>query len=70
MLWIESETDGSGSAQANRRIAEARAQWVVDELLARGVDPDRLAVIAIRPRVVTHQDSGRRRVMISTTRHE
>lgn len=70
MLWIESETDGSGGVEVNRRIAEARAQWVVQELLARGVEPGRLAITAIRPRVVAHADSARRRVVISSVQRE
>lgn len=62
VLRVEAETDGIGSLQVNRQLAEDRARWVIRELQQRGVDPARLVLDAVRPKVVDRADASRRRV--------
>ena len=41
-IAIEGFTDSTGSAQANRRLSEARAAAVKQALIARGIEPKRI----------------------------
>jgi outer membrane protein OmpA-like peptidoglycan-associated protein len=41
-LEIQGHTDNIGTEEANQKLSEARAQAVVDALIARGVEPKRL----------------------------
>ncbi len=70
VLRIEAETDGVGSLQVNQQLALERADWVMQELLQRGVAANRLVLDAVRPRVVAHADAGHRRVMIRVAETE
>lgn len=44
-LRIEGYTDSIGSKAYNQRLSEARAQAVADALIARGIAPERMAVV-------------------------
>lgn len=46
VVLVGGHTDPAGSASANRRLAQARAQAVIDYLIAQGIGPARLAVIS------------------------
>lgn len=61
---VEGFADQVGSAAANKKLSELRAQVVADALVARGVDRRR---IVLRPRGATKSDPGieSRRVDIS-----
>jgi len=43
---VEGHADARGAADANRALAERRAEAVRDYLVARGADPDRISVVA------------------------
>lgn len=61
---IEGHTDDRGGAEANRRLAERRANSVRDALLAVGVDPARLTVMGVgegKPVASNDTSSGRAR---------
>jgi outer membrane protein OmpA-like peptidoglycan-associated protein len=42
---VEGYTDAQGEEQLNQRLSEKRAQAVADDLIGRGVQPDRLSVV-------------------------
>src|SRR5207344_2933069 len=44
-LLIEGYTDAQGAEQLNQHLSQKRAQAVADDLVARGVDRDRLSVV-------------------------
>jgi outer membrane protein OmpA-like peptidoglycan-associated protein len=44
-LRVEGYTDTQGGEQLNQRLSEKRAQAVADDLIGRGVQPDRLSVV-------------------------
>lgn len=41
-IYVVGHTDSSGSAALNQRLSEKRAQFIADELVKVGADPDRL----------------------------
>lgn len=50
-LTLEGHTDATGSADSNEQLAWARARAVRDALVARGIDPGRIAVEAYGERL-------------------
>jgi OOP family OmpA-OmpF porin len=42
---VEGHTDSRGTAAYNKALSERRAQAVVDYLVAKGIDPDRLSAV-------------------------
>ena len=42
---VEGHTDGDGDASANLALSVARAEAVVDALVLRGIDPERLYAV-------------------------
>jgi peptidoglycan-associated lipoprotein len=46
LVIIEGYTDGSGPRAANLALAHRRAKWVMDYLVARGVQPGRITVVS------------------------
>jgi OmpA-OmpF porin, OOP family len=75
-VLVEGHTDATGSAAVNRRLSQARAQAVVDALVERGVEKERLTAKGFGPsRPIDSNDTpeGReanRRVEISITEGE
>ncbi len=64
-LRVEGHTDAVGDAEANRRLSEARAQAVVQDLVERhGIDPTRLEAVGFgdaRPVDTNESPLGRQR---------
>lgn len=63
-LRIVAETDGVGDSARNGQLAQARADWVRAELLARGVAEAALKSVLVRPEVVPGRDASHRRVVL------
>ena len=63
-VYVEGYANAVGSAEANQKLSDLRAQVVVDGLVAHGVPRTR---IVLRPRGATGADPGleRRRVDVS-----
>jgi outer membrane protein OmpA-like peptidoglycan-associated protein len=46
LVMVEGHTDTAGPRAANLSLAQRRARWVMDYLIARGVAPERITAVA------------------------
>ena len=46
LVILEGYTDGAGPRAGNLALAQRRARWVMDYLVARGVQPSRITVVS------------------------
>lgn len=52
LVVLDAYTDGTGPERTNTALARARAEAVMDGLVARGVDPDRIVIAVFGDRAV------------------